>query len=114
MIILHKQDEVEQARLKQQELLAAAATPQHHHLEETEQDETNDTAANGDVSRDLATSDEPIVDPVEDRRTIAEKNERLQSQLKVRVFFLMNKKKIYMLLQHSLYSLLYLLSPCGY
>ena len=40
-------------------------------------------AANGDVSRDLNTSDELIVDPIEDRRTIAEKNERLQNQLKV-------------------------------
>lgn len=74
---------MEEARRKQQELLAAAATPQHHHLQETEQDETNDVAANGDVSRDLNTSDEPIVDPIEDRRTIAEKNERLQNQLKV-------------------------------
>jgi len=76
------QDEVEEARRKQEELMAAAATPQHHHLQETEQDETSEVAANGDVSRDLTLSEEPISDPIEDRRTIAEKNERLQSQLK--------------------------------
>lgn len=76
------QEEVEEARRKQQELLQAQATPQHHHLQETEADETSDVAANGDVSRDLNTSDDPIVDPIEDRRTIAEKNERLQNQLK--------------------------------
>jgi len=78
------QEEVEEARRKQEELALAAATPQHHHLEETEQDETSDqpTTANGDVSRDLAQSDEPITDPVTDRRTMAERNERLQSQLK--------------------------------
>ncbi|KAF2354239.1 FERM C-terminal PH-like domain, partial [Trinorchestia longiramus] len=61
------QEEVEEARRKQQELLQAAATPQHHHLQETDADETNDVAANGDVSRDLNTSDDPIVDPIEDR-----------------------------------------------
>ncbi|XP_018006435.1 moesin/ezrin/radixin homolog 1 isoform X2 [Hyalella azteca] len=76
------QEEVEEARRKQQELLLASSTPQHHHLQETDADETNDVAANGDVSRDLNTSDDPIVDPIEDRRTIAEKNERLQNQLK--------------------------------
>jgi len=78
------QEEVEEARRKQEELALAAATPQHHHLAETEQDETSDvvTTANGDVSRDLAMSDEPITDPVTDRRTMAERNERLQSQLK--------------------------------
>lgn len=36
----------------------------------------------GDVSRDLDT-DEHIKDPVEDRRTLAERNERLHDQLKV-------------------------------
>jgi len=76
------QEEVEEARRKQQELLQANSTPQHHHLQETDHDETNDINANGDVSRDLNTSDEPIIDPIEDRRTIAEKNERLQNQLK--------------------------------
>lgn len=37
---------------------------------------------NGDVSRDLHTEDD-IVDPVEERRTLAERNERLHDQLKV-------------------------------
>lgn len=36
----------------------------------------------GDVSRDLDT-DENIKDPVEDRRTLAERSERLHDQLKV-------------------------------
>lgn len=81
------QAEVEEARRKQDEaaaaLLAASTTPQHHHVaEEEEQDEelTNGDAG-GDVSRDLIT-DEHIKDPVEERRTLAEKNERLHDQLK--------------------------------
>lgn len=48
---------------------------------ENEQDE-NDDLPNGDVSRDLATDDD-IIDPVEERRTLAERNERLHDQLKV-------------------------------
>lgn len=79
------QEEVENARQKQIEadalLLAATTTPQHHHVEENEHDE-NDELVNGDVSRDLVTDDN-IVDPVEERRTLAERNERLQDQLKV-------------------------------
>lgn len=84
------QDEVEEARRRQEEaaaaLLAAAATPQHHHI--AEQDDQEDDSANGgdnsggDVSRDLDT-DETIKDPVEDRRTLAERSERLHDQLKV-------------------------------
>jgi len=76
------QAEVEEARQKHNELMQAAATPQHHHLQETEQDETSDVAANGDVSRDLPMLEGTLQDPINDRRTIAEKNERLQSQLK--------------------------------
>ncbi|KAK7873888.1 hypothetical protein R5R35_005746 [Gryllus longicercus] len=78
------QAEVEEARRKQEEvnqaLLAATTTPQHHHVEENEHDE-DDEMVNGDVSRDLATDDN-IVDPVEERRTLAERNERLYDQLK--------------------------------
>lgn len=37
----------------------------------------------GDVSRDLDI-DENIKDPVEDRRTLAERSERLHDQLRVR------------------------------
>ncbi|XP_022195142.1 moesin/ezrin/radixin homolog 1 isoform X2 [Nilaparvata lugens] len=78
------QEEVEAARQKQAEanaLLQTQITPQHHHVEENEHDE-NDELVNGDVSRDLIT-DEHIVDPVEERRTLAEKNERLHDQLKM-------------------------------
>jgi peptidoglycan hydrolase CwlO-like protein len=85
------QEEVEEARLKQQEaaaaLLAATQTPQHHHLAEEENGDDDDTtngdngSGGGDVSRDLDT-DEHIKDPIEDRRTLAERNERLHDQLK--------------------------------
>lgn len=61
--------------------MAATTTPQHHHVEENEHEE-NDELPNGDVSRDLATDDN-IVDPVEERRTLAERNERLHDQLRV-------------------------------
>lgn len=49
---------------------------------ENEEELTNGDAG-GDVSRDLDT-DEHIKDPIEDRRTLAERNERLHDQLKVR------------------------------
>lgn len=81
------QEEVEAARQKQEDataaLAAAATTPKHHHVQENEHDDDdeNDEMSNGDVSRDLAT-DSDIVDPVEERRTLAERNERLQNQLK--------------------------------
>ncbi|XP_047104403.1 LOW QUALITY PROTEIN: moesin/ezrin/radixin homolog 1 [Schistocerca piceifrons] len=78
------QEEVEEARRKQEDvkqaLMAATTTPQHHHVVENENDEDDETE-NGDVSRDLATDDN-IVDPVEERRTLAERNERLHDQLK--------------------------------
>lgn len=85
------QDEVENARQKQEEvkaaLLAATSTPQHHHVEENENCDENDELVNGHVSRDLQT-DVNIVDPVEERRTLAERNERLHDQLKVSSRFL--------------------------
>lgn len=81
------QDEVEEARRRQSEaaaaLLAATATPKNLHLAE-EHDE-DDAIMNGngssDLSRDLET-DDTIKDPVEDRLTLAERNERLHDQLK--------------------------------
>lgn len=80
------QDEVEAARQKQEAakiaLLAATSTPQHHHVEENENCDENDELYNGHVSRDLQT-DSSIVDPVEERRTLAERNERLHDQLKM-------------------------------
>ncbi|XP_020713934.1 moesin/ezrin/radixin homolog 1 isoform X2 [Ceratitis capitata] len=82
------QDEVEEARRKQSEaaaaLLAASTTPQHHHVAEDEnenEEELTNGDGGGDVSRDLDT-DEHIKDPIEDRRTLAERNERLHDQLK--------------------------------
>lgn len=66
-------------------LLAATATPTHHHLAEDENEDENEmNGENGDVSRDLDI-DEHIKDPVEDRRTLAERSERLNDQLKVRL-----------------------------
>lgn len=63
-------------------LLAASATPQHHHIAEDDEEMTNGDNNSGDVSRDLDI-DESIKDPVEDRRTLAERSERLHDQLKV-------------------------------
>ena len=79
--------EVEEARQKEKEanmqFLAASTTPQHHHV--AEHDDENDDLPNGDVTKELET-DSNIVDPVEERRTLAERNERLHDQLKVREF----------------------------
>ena len=38
--------------------------------------------ANGDTSRDLRLDSDDIADPVNDRLTLAERNERLQGQLR--------------------------------
>lgn len=70
--------------------MLATQTPNHHHLAEDENENGDDDdmtngdngSGGGDVSRDLDT-DEHIKDPVEDRRTLAERNERLHDQLKV-------------------------------
>lgn len=86
-VMTHPQFEVEEVRRKQEEataaLLAATTTPQHHHVAEQEGTEENDDIPNGDISKDLYTGEEPIEDPIEERRTLAERNERLQNQLKV-------------------------------
>ena len=80
------QQEVEDARLKQQEAAAAllaASTPNHHHVNDHDEDE-NDELANGDISRELGNEDDgSFEDPVNERRTATEKNERLQEQLLV-------------------------------
>ncbi|XP_055540917.1 moesin/ezrin/radixin homolog 1 isoform X2 [Wyeomyia smithii] len=86
------QEEVEEARRKQVKrkneaaaaLLAATTTPKHHHVEEEEDNEeelTNGENGTQDFSKDFDT-DEHIKDPVEERRTLAERNERLHDQLK--------------------------------
>lgn len=63
--------------MKQQQLANATKG----HLEENDHNE-DDEMVNGGVSKELNT-DESIVDPIEDRRTLAERNERLQDQLQV-------------------------------
>ncbi|XP_037078818.1 moesin/ezrin/radixin homolog 1-like isoform X3 [Pollicipes pollicipes] len=79
------QQEVEDARVKQQEAAAAllaASTPQHHHVHDHDEDENDELVANGDISRELAGEDDgSFEDPVNERRTATEKNERLQEQL---------------------------------
>lgn len=70
-------------------LLAASSTPQHHHIAEDDEEMTNGDNNSGDVSRDLDI-DESIKDPVEDRRTLAERSERLHDQLKVIFKFYLN------------------------
>lgn len=54
---------------------------------------TNGDNNSGDVSRDLDI-DESIKDPVEDRRTLAERSERLHDQLKVKCKNLQKKKNL--------------------
>ncbi|KPJ05435.1 Moesin/ezrin/radixin-like 1 [Papilio xuthus] len=93
------QEEVEEARRQQDAaaaLLAAAATPQHHHLSErTERDaEREDGAADGEPDAEgsdggsesgggeLARGPDDLVDPLDARRTLAERSERLHNQLK--------------------------------
>lgn len=79
---------MENARRKEEELKQQQlANATKGHLEENQHDE-DDELVNGDVSKDLDT-DENIVDPIEDRRTLAERNERLQDQLMVCFFLLL-------------------------
>lgn len=75
---------MEAARRKEEEIKQQQlANATKGHLEENDHNE-DDEMVNGDVSKDLST-DENIVDPIEDRRTLAERNERLQDQLLVRL-----------------------------
>ncbi|KAJ8671454.1 hypothetical protein QAD02_002713 [Eretmocerus hayati] len=60
----------------------ANITPYHHHVQENEDgDDGDDDTPLGDVTKELPT-DESIIDPIEERRTLAERNERLHDQLK--------------------------------
>ena len=63
--------------------MQATTTPNHHHVQESEHDDNDEGLHNGDISKDLNTSDEHIKDPIDERQTLAEKNSRLQDQLKV-------------------------------
>merc|ERR1712043_27603 len=80
------QSEMAEARKKHEEatqaLIAATTTPRHHHVEENDDEEGDDNEINGDNSRDLRDDDDEINDPVEERLTLAERNERLQNQLR--------------------------------
>lgn len=92
--------EVEEARRQQEvartALLQATTTPNHHHVKDHDEDDNDDEGlSNGDVSRELCTGDEPIIDPVGERQTHAEKNERLQNQLKVSSFKLSGNLNMY-------------------
>jgi hypothetical protein len=76
------QEEVELARKRQEEVAnALTTTPAHHHL--TDHDDDDEAVPNGH-SHELASGDDNYGDPVDGMTTHAEKNERLQSQLKVR------------------------------
>ena len=65
-----------------QALLEEEERHQRKEAEDENEDEEQTNGENGDVSRDLDI-DEHIKDPVEDRRTLAERSERLHDQLKV-------------------------------
>lgn len=75
---------MEAARRKEEELRAQqlANATKGHLREENAHDEDDEELVNGDVSHDLDT-DENIIDPINERRTLAERNERLQDQLLV-------------------------------
>merc|ERR1712021_77367 len=76
------QSEMAEARRKHEEatqaLIEATTTPRHHHVQED--DEENNM--NGEHSTDLRDNDDEINDPVDDRLTLAQRNERLQNQLR--------------------------------
>merc|ERR1711936_101848 len=66
-----------------QALVAATTTPGHHHLRDPDEEDDDDNhIPNGDTSRDLRMDSDEIVDPVDERQTIAERNLRLQDQLR--------------------------------
>jgi radixin len=79
-----------EARRKHEEatqaLVMATTTPGHHHVVEDEDDEDDDddmsNGRRGNASRDLRDDSDEINDPVNDRLTLAERNERLQNQLR--------------------------------
>ena len=79
------QYEVEEARRRQEEVAAAmlnaTTTPAHHMV--AEGDDDDEPVPNGhDI--DLHGGEMNYDDPIDGRRTLAEKNERIQNQLQVR------------------------------
>merc|ERR1712083_1130017 len=105
-LVAQLQEEMDAARQRQEEaskaLMAVSTTPSHHHLrarpregtiskvllkevEEGDDDsEDEEHLNNGNVSRggNLRDDDDDVSDPVNERLTLAEKNERLQNQLR--------------------------------
>ena len=79
------QEEVQEARRRQEEvanaLVNATTTPAHHHL--TDMDDDDEHVPNGHHSHDLENGEFTHDDPVDGMTTQAQKNERLQSQLRV-------------------------------
>lgn len=63
-------------------MYGSSGTPNHHHISEDDDELANGNHIN---SKDLDI-DESIRDPVEDRRTLAERSERLHDQLRVSDF----------------------------
>merc|ERR1719490_9973 len=85
--VKRKEDENRQRQEEaSQALIAATTTPRHHHLQEmdgaSDDEEEDQRIPNGDHSQNLREDDEDLMDPVDERQTLAEKNERLQSQLR--------------------------------
>merc|ERR1712168_1043598 len=81
------QSEMVHAREKHEEAtkaLMAATTPAHHHVVDHDLDEDEEGLANGngDTSKDLRLDADDINDPINERLTLAERNERLQNQLR--------------------------------
>merc|ERR1712141_728211 len=88
-ILTEVQRKEEENRQRQEEaskaLMAVSTTPSHHHLREGDDDsEDEEHLNNGNVSRggNLRDDDDDVSDPVNERLTLAEKNERLQNQLR--------------------------------
>merc|ERR1712029_207984 len=82
------QSEMVNAREKHEEatraLMAATTTPGHHHVADHDEDEEEEGMpnGNGDTSKDLRYDNDDIADPINERLTLAERNERLQNQLR--------------------------------
>lgn len=90
------QEEVEAARKRQEEvanaLISATTMPAHHHLEDEDDD---DQAMPNGHSHEFASGEGDYLDPVDGRRTAAEKNSQLQSKLQVCfIFTLYNSRRI--------------------
>merc|ERR1712088_337280 len=66
----------EEIRMKQEEVSTI------YQQVRTKEDDNDNHLTNGDTSRDLRMDSDEIVDPVDERQTLAERNLRLQDQLR--------------------------------